>query len=288
MSTNPFPARIHVLLARSARRALVIRRGPSTHTCVIDWDRNTETFEVCQWFKGRLYERRSDISPDGKHWIYFAMNGKWQSETLGAWTTVARTPWLKAISLYAKGNCWNGGGLFLTNRTFWLNDGLGHSPLFESSHVHRNLNFHADQHYGAECPHVYYNRLQRDGWQLLNAEEVRQKVGRAVFERPITGDWTLRKICHEEFPSKKGRGGYWDSHELANRERTVEHTDWEWADWVDNSIIFAQNGCLYEQKISQAGDIGDCRMLHDFNPYTFERRIAPSIHPERYIASEQP
>jgi cytochrome bd-type quinol oxidase subunit 2 len=30
---------------------------------------------VGQWLKGRIYERRSDLSPDGKHLIYFAMNG---------------------------------------------------------------------------------------------------------------------------------------------------------------------------------------------------------------------
>ena len=280
MTSGPFPARLHVLLARAARRALVIRRGPSKQTCVIDWDREKNTFEVSQWFKGRLYERRADLSPDGMHWIYFAMNGKWQSETRGAWTTVARTPWLKAISLYAKGNCWNGGGLFLTNRTFWLNDGLGHVPLFESSQVHRNIHYHPEHHYGGECPHIYYNRLQRDGWSLIDTIRENQTNGRTIFERTTKAGWVLRKICHEELPKRKGRGVYWDAHELTGEAGTISLPDWEWAEWVDDEIIFCLKGCLYRQRIIDADRLTAPEMLHDFNPYTFEKRIAPSIHPE--------
>jgi len=46
------------------------------------------------------------------------MNGKWESETKGAWTAISKTPYLKAISLFAKGDCWNGGGLFMTDKNF--------------------------------------------------------------------------------------------------------------------------------------------------------------------------
>ena len=79
MTTEPtgpsFPARLHVLLAGNSSQAVVIRRGPSKHVCVIGWDRSRDTFEEGQWLKGRIYERRCDLSPDGRHLIYFAMNG---------------------------------------------------------------------------------------------------------------------------------------------------------------------------------------------------------------------
>ena len=42
--------------------------------------------------RGRVYERRSDVSPDGKYFIYFAMNGRWTTATKGAWTAIARVP----------------------------------------------------------------------------------------------------------------------------------------------------------------------------------------------------
>src|SRR5215470_7646047 len=71
-----FPARLHVLLARDARLGVVIRRGPSRSVCTLLWDRKTDKFQLGQWMRGRIYERRSDLSPDGKHLIYFAMNGR--------------------------------------------------------------------------------------------------------------------------------------------------------------------------------------------------------------------
>ena len=84
------PARLHVLLAREASTAVVIRRGPTRHTAVIGWNRKTDEFTLGQWLYGRIYERRSDLSPDGQHLIYFAMNGRWHSSVKGSWTALSR------------------------------------------------------------------------------------------------------------------------------------------------------------------------------------------------------
>ncbi len=116
------PARLHSILAKDSPNAIVFRRGPSKRVCTFLWDRRKNTFKIGQWLKGRIYERRADISPDGKYLIYFAMNGKLESETGGSWTAISKVPWLKAVELYGKGDCWEGGGLFLSNRSFWLND----------------------------------------------------------------------------------------------------------------------------------------------------------------------
>ena len=51
------------------------------------------------------------------------MNGKWDSEAKGAWTAIARAPYLKAFIVFPKGDCWNGGGLWTAKNTYWLNDG---------------------------------------------------------------------------------------------------------------------------------------------------------------------
>ncbi|MEO1006151.1 MAG: hypothetical protein AAFW67_09940, partial [Cyanobacteria bacterium J06638_38] len=80
MTTRQFPARLHILVAKNQDVGIVIRRGPSKEVCILGWERKTNTFTVSQWLKGRIYERRADISPSGKYWIYFAMNGKWNSE----------------------------------------------------------------------------------------------------------------------------------------------------------------------------------------------------------------
>ena len=66
------PARLHVILAREAAKAVVFRRGPSGCVCTLSWDLETDTFTMGQWLKGRIYEYRSDLSPDGELMIYFA------------------------------------------------------------------------------------------------------------------------------------------------------------------------------------------------------------------------
>ncbi len=85
-----FAARIHVLLASQAPLGLVIRRGPSKSVSTLLWHRKNDEFQLGQWLKGRIYERRSDLSPDGKYLIYFAMNGQWNSEARGSWTAISR------------------------------------------------------------------------------------------------------------------------------------------------------------------------------------------------------
>src|SRR5213082_1309660 len=104
-----FPARLHVLIARAAKVGLVIRRGPSKSVCTVLWNRERDTFKLGQWMRGRIYERRSDLSPDGRHLIYFAMNGRWQIGAKGSGAGILRVPDLEAISLFSKGDCWHGG-----------------------------------------------------------------------------------------------------------------------------------------------------------------------------------
>ncbi|WP_250622987.1 hypothetical protein [Pinirhizobacter soli] len=83
---QPIPPRIHVLLARDASAAVVIRRGPTRHTALIGWDRKTDKFKVGQRFYGRIYERRCDLSPNGMHLIYFALNARWESSVKGMYS----------------------------------------------------------------------------------------------------------------------------------------------------------------------------------------------------------
>src|SRR5687768_13881314 len=159
--------RLHVLMARDASAAVVIRRGPTRHTAVIGWDRKTDRFTLGQWLYGRIYERRSDLSPDGKHLIYFAMNGKWSSESRGSWTAISRAPYLKALAFFPKGDCWLGGGLFTGNRSYWLNGGDCHTEVGNTDHLERDLEFRPSGSFGGECLSVYYPRLLRDGWTRI-------------------------------------------------------------------------------------------------------------------------
>ncbi len=269
-----FPARLHVLLARDAKVGLVIRRGPSKSACTMLWDRKRDKFKLGQWMRVRIYERRSDLSPDGKHFIYFAMNGQWESETKGAWTAISRVPYLKAITLFAKGDCWHGGGLFLSVKDFWLNDGHGHVELKKANQLHRNVTDQPQDYFGGECLNVYYNRLKRDGWVMHDKEY----QGAILFEKKLPKSWRLRKLAFAEstIGAPPGHGCYWDAHELRHEstDSILAFPEWEWADYVDGRLVFAVEGQLRAAQLGR-GIISGEKILHDFNDMKFEAIAAP-------------
>ena len=267
-----FPARLHVLLARNAKVGLVIRRRPSKSVCTVLWDRKRDQFKLGQWMRGRIYERRCDLSPNGRLFIYFAMNGHWESETKGAWTAISRVPYLKAMSLFAKGDCWHGGGLFLSDKEFWLNDGKGHTELKTWSLVRRNIDGHPPDYFGGECLTVYYNRLQRDGW-VISGEEVQETT---VFEKKLPKSWRLRKLAFSEIGHPPGRGCYWDAHELRQdtTNTVLAFPEWEWADFVDGRLVWAAEGQLRTARLGR-GKLSGEKLLHDFNQMKFEALAAP-------------
>ncbi len=270
------PARVHIILARDAETAIVIRRGPSKSVCTMLWDRQRDTFALGQWLRGRIYERRCDLSPDGKHFIYFAMNGKWTSDVKGSWTAISRTPHLKAIGLWANGSCWNGGGLFVTNRKYWLNAfRFGHEVRLNPSKLSQHEGFPFHESYGGECPGVYYIRLQRDGWRLAgHGSDIEDEV--STFEKDLPNGWVLRKTAHATINHPIGKGCYYDSHSLHHRAHKIDldFPDWEWADWDRKRLVWVHEGMLFTSPLTAKG-LGAEKQIYDFNPLTFEAIEAP-------------
>lgn len=158
-----------VLFARKAPTALILRRGPSKRVELVLWDTASDSFERGQWFQGRIYEHRCDLSPKGSFFVYFA--SKFNRRTVDdreytyAWTAVSRPPYLTALALWPKGDCWWGGGLFQDNHTLLLN----HRPpeaIPHPQHKPKGLRVvpNSDAH-GEDDP-LYSQRLERDGWHL--------------------------------------------------------------------------------------------------------------------------
>ena len=235
------------------------------------WDRDDDTFAMGQWVGARIYERRCDLSPDGRHLLYFAANGKWSGEVRGSWSAVSRAPYLKAISLYPKGDCWEGGGLFTSNETFWLSG--GHDTAFESPDVTIDGSFRPAAFYGGEGLTTYFARLQRDGWTMVSHDRV---AGRTVFEKALPGDWTLRRTAFADIAPPRGKGVYWDAHELVNEDRGVVHAfpEWEWAELDRGRLVWVEHGVLCTGVVSGEG-LRDVRVIRDFNGMRFERLRAP-------------
>ncbi|MCC6861422.1 MAG: hypothetical protein IT158_22835 [Bryobacterales bacterium] len=269
-----FPARLHVLLASGAPVGVVFRRGPANAVCTVGWNRGTDEFQLGQWLRGRIYERRADLSPDGRHLIYFARGGRWRQETQGSWTAISRAPWLHAVTLYGKGDCWQGGGLFTSNEKYWLNG--CHFAVRQGAGPVEDREYRPEGSFGGECPSVYYRRLLRDGWSM----ELEAGPGRVapctVFTKPLPHGWILRKFAYADIRHPEGAGVYWDEHELEHAERRARLPvpSWEWAERDGAALIWAEKGVLYRAALEEAG-LGTARALYDFNPMRFESRQAP-------------
>uniref|UniRef100_UPI003F21D23D hypothetical protein n=1 Tax=Rhizobium sp. F40D2 TaxID=3453141 RepID=UPI003F21D23D len=118
---KPAATRLYAILARAARTGVIFRRGPSKQVQLIRWDLRNDTLEHGQWFKGRIYERRCDLSPSGRLLVYFAATN---CAPYGSWTAISKPPFFTALALWPKGDAWGGGGIFEDEETLLLN----HSP----------------------------------------------------------------------------------------------------------------------------------------------------------------
>jgi hypothetical protein len=204
------------------------------------------------------------------------MNGRWSSKARGSWTTIARAPWLKAVAFFPKGDCWNGGGLFLDKRSYWLNDGCRHENAVQTSELRRVDAPAGMPYFGGECLTVYYNRLMRDGWIMTGQTSRGSYDATTVFEKGLPRGWKLRKICHEQIGSPPGKGCYWDEHVLVSRVGTeIARPDWEWAERLNGEVAYAAGGRLFRRVIRDSETLGVEKLVHDLNGYEFEAFEAP-------------
>lgn len=207
------------------------------------WDRENDRFKPSQWFKGRIFADRSDISPDGRHMIYFAMGGMaWAiPATGGTWTAISELPSLKAVALWGQGDTWGGGGIFTSNRTFWLDADDKSFLIRDNSGLRRETS----------CLRLpYRSRMERDGWVTKTTAV---PAAKPIFEKTIREGWVLRRLGWD--------GGY----ELENsQEGKLAFPVWEWAEWDRHRLVWADAGCL---RAAQVGThkLGAVHTLHDFN-----------------------
>jgi hypothetical protein len=248
------PARLHVILAREAPLAVVIRRGPAKQVCTILWNRRTDEFTLGQWLKGRIYEDRCDLSPDGRYFIYFAYDGRAHREHGPAWTAVSRAPWLKAIALYSKGSTWGGGGIFTGLRTYWLDS--EHVCVQDTTEVRRDVR--------DVWPQIWHDRWAEAGWQFREELDAAGERVR-LRQKELPRGWLLR--------IRSGSPGYELEH--ARSKILKQFPAWEWAEFDRSRLVWAEKGCLFAAALDRETGVGAPKLLYDFNAMKFEARVAP-------------
>jgi len=285
---------LFVIKARRSRSAVIFRRGPSKQVLLLKWNLQDDTFESGQWFKGRIYERRCDLSPDGDKLIYFAANYR-TFRGPPTWTAVSRPPYLKALAMWPKGDAWGGGGLFEDDHTIQLNHQEGDDELAKGFALGKGIRVKPFGEFtgsGEDDP-LYHTRLIRDGWVL------KQQAERTGYSHSGPMNWVFTQPeIYEKTLTRKGRkfalqaqlqgigerGGLWYpiDHQILDEQSTplITLPRTSWADWdQDGSLLFAEGGKLFRLEWTLDGGLNRVneKELIDLSATTFMAAPTPAV-----------
>ncbi len=104
--------RIYCIPATDAPVLAVFRRGPSDWSHVGRWDLVSGRYEPGGWLRGRIFPRRSDLSPDGRLLCYFAHKPTASWEHGEAYVAISKLPWLTALHAFGTCGTWTRGYCF--------------------------------------------------------------------------------------------------------------------------------------------------------------------------------
>ena len=110
--TQAVPPRIYCIPATQAPVVAVFCRGPSNWAHVGRWDLAAGRYEPGAWLGGRIFPRRSDLSPDGQYLCYFAHKPSATWEHGEAYVALSKLPWLTALHAFATCGTWTRGYYF--------------------------------------------------------------------------------------------------------------------------------------------------------------------------------
>jgi hypothetical protein len=282
---KPPSTRLWVIFAREAPVGVIFRRGPSRQVQLIKWHLDIDTFEYGQWFKGRIYERRCDLSPKGTLLIYFAATYK---RPLFSWTAVSKPPWLTAVALWPKGDGWNGGGRFLDDYSIHLDHGPGDEaphPDFVSGCRKLRIVSLARQR-GEDAP-VWHANLERGGWVCVSdgvwgeygdTKEFSWKaLAPEIWQKPHPQSALMLQMLIEGISQDNGPW-YVVRHRVVDKSQStvLDLGLNDWAEWdAQGNLLFAKDGCLYRQTFRRCQPQPPTR-LGDFRNLKFQSVKAPA------------
>ena len=196
---------------------------------LIKWDRKKDTFEIGQWFKGRIFERRCDLSPSGTLLVYLAAKHK---RPIGTWTAVSKPPYLTALALWPNMGTWGGGGLFESKSSLLLHHETNSIKLAEGFNLParvmvRPLGYSIGLD---EYDSIYHARLLRDGWTLRQKGE--QQKRRTA--RRLSWLFAPARIYEKKIFRKKG------AHLLQMQLRGIAEKEPHW--YTLDHEVFSERG----------------------------------------------
>ncbi len=274
---------LFAILARRAPVAVIFRRGPSKQVLLIKWHLGNDKLEYGQWLKGRIYERRCDLSPSGDLLIYFAASFK---PPLYSWTAISKPPFLTALALWPKGDTWGGGGMFESESAVHLNHRPGLDVLAPGFRLKSKMRIapYGSRPGGGEDFPIHHSILLRDGWTFTSQ-----------IDRRGNASWQLMPIIYEKVSNggrrlqmqirgsgRRYEGGYRIDHAVLDEagKQLFALPQTSWADWDNRDLLFAKGYKLFRlrrKNFSSYLNHGDkaLKLVADLSTLKFEEKVAP-------------
>jgi hypothetical protein len=272
-----FPARLFMIVARKSPTVVILRRGPTQWVQLIKWDTDTDTLQLGQWFHGRIYEKRCDLSPDGSLLIYFAqkmsMRALKDTKVTHSWTAISKPPFLTALALWPKGQSWDGGGLFKDDKTVLLN----HEPSVAKPHPdHMPKRLHVilkECGYGGDEP-IFSERLERDGWNLTQ-EWKGESLGLPYYFRTVQPEIREKSSGLQKIRMTRSRESGEEFAVVSGKGLSIGVDSAGWVDWDKKGrLVVAREGRISVGHIDGNGHLTE-KALIDLNSSKPTPLVAP-------------
>ena len=246
--TGKAPPRIYCIPATEAPVVAVLRRGPSRWSHVGRWDLAAGRYEPGAWLGGRIFPRRSDLSPDGRLLCYFAHKPGATWEQGEAYVALSRLPWLTALHAFGTCGTWTRGYHFTSDGR---HDDPGRLPLpipygLRSTPV---VQFASERRRGWEEAPDSPRRDPRDTWdERRNARMLKRQPGGDGLLGVESVGW-----AGGEFGADQAVDGLRVRYWLGVDGRLEPVDDLQWADWDRDGRLLAatRSGKLQIRTIGQ-------------------------------------
>jgi hypothetical protein len=261
--------RIYCLPATAAPVVAVFRRGPTSWSHVGRWDLEARRYEPGAWLRGRMFPRRSDLSPDGRWLCYFAHKPTASWDIGDAYVAVSKLPWLTALHAFPTCGTWTRGYYFTeahsggdVERVTRLSYGLRSIPVVQFANERRR---------GWEEAPDSPPRDPSDAWDVRrNARmQKRQPGGNRVLCVESVG------LAGGEFGGEQAVDGLRVRYSLESRDDVQPLDALQWADWDRDGRLLAatREGRLQMQRFD---DNDDVEMLFDEDLTRLEPEPVPA------------
>lgn len=266
-------SKLYCIFAREAETGIIFRRGPRRLVRLIRWNLKIDTFEPGQWFKGQIYVRKSDLTPDGTKLVYTAAKHR---GTLPIWTAVSTPPFFTAHVLWERLGTWDGISLFETNRKLALATYRSDSSLepVTGFAIPPQLQVTPRPWLGFFYKLEDHERLIRDGWTVHAGDPVYGRKSPAqtapvVYRKPISSGSSAVWL------EMSGRSARKLTYTVRDRHNGSVDLAADWADVRQKHILFSRCGKLFRMSVPPI-TCNDASELADFDDMKFEPIEAPS------------